>query len=168
MSTETINGFSKYDNKFFNLIHTLFYDAFYEFEDFFTDDIYQLLKQKVMYNTIGITSNDKFNNEKKLNDIYRIDNNKSIIGLGVYFISSYLRHSCRPNSKVCYLSNNNTLSLISTQYIKKGEEITISYIDTHNKTLKQCHEELYNKFKIKLFILLSIIYLLKSIQQTNY
>jgi len=30
----------------------------------FTDDIYQLLKQKVMYNTIGITSNDKFNNEK--------------------------------------------------------------------------------------------------------
>ena len=74
----------------------------------------------------------------------------------MYFISSYLRHSCRPNSKVCYLSNNNTLSLISTQYIKKGEEITISYIDTHNKTLKQCHEELYNKFKIKVIIIIII------------
>ncbi|ORX76064.1 SET domain-containing protein [Anaeromyces robustus] len=151
LNNETNNAFSKYDLKFFNLIHTLFYDVFYEFEDFFTDDMYQVLKQKVMYNTIGITSNENFSTEKTLKDIYRIDSNKSVIGLGIYFISSYIRHCCHPNAKVCYLNNNNTLSLISTQYIKKGEEITISYIDTHNKSSKKCHEELYNKFKIKCF-----------------
>jgi len=151
LDLETNNEFSNNDLKFFNLIHTLFYDVFYEFEDFFTDDMYQILKQKVLYNTIGITSNDTIEMKKKINDIYRTDNNKSVIGLGVYFISSYIRHRCHPNAKICYLNNNNTLSLISTQYIKKGEEITISYIDTHNKSHKKCHEELYNKFKIKCF-----------------
>jgi len=89
-----------------------------------------------------------------MNDIYRIDTNKSIIGLGIYFISSYLRHSCNPNAKICFLNNNNTLSLISTKYIKKGEEITISFIDNHNKSNKKCHEELYNKFKIKVIIII--------------
>lgn len=151
INVETNNEFSKHDLKFFNLIHTLFYDTFYEFEDFFTDDMYQILKQKVMYNTIGITSNENFKMEKEIKDIYRIDNNKSIIGLGIYFISSYLRHNCHPNAKICFLNNNNTLSLISTKHIKKGEEITISYIDNHNKSHNECHEELYNKFKIKCF-----------------
>ena len=33
INIETKNEFSKYDLKFFNLIHTLFYDALYEFED---------------------------------------------------------------------------------------------------------------------------------------
>jgi len=72
--------------------------------------------------------------------------------LGIYFISSYLRHNCHPNAKICFLNNNNTLSLISTKHIKKGEEITISYIDNHNKSHNECHEELYNKFKIKVNI----------------
>eukprot|EP00833_Pecoramyces_ruminatium_P017081 jgi/Orpsp1_1/1191113/evm.model.d7180000083592.1 len=33
INSEINNEFSKHDLKFFNLIHTLFYDAFYEFED---------------------------------------------------------------------------------------------------------------------------------------
>ncbi|ORX52114.1 SET domain-containing protein [Piromyces finnis] len=148
---EINNEFSNNDLKFFNLIHTLFYDVFYEFEDFFTDDMYQILKQKILYNTIGITSNETIKIKKNIKDIYRSDNDKSILGLGIYFISSYIRHSCHPNAKICYLSNSNNLSLISTQYIKKGEEITISYIDTQNKSHKEYHEELYNKFKIKCF-----------------
>ena len=52
----------------------------------------------------------------------------SITGIGLYTKAAAINHSCEPNC--CQTFNSSILSIRTTKQIKRGEEITISYIDT--------------------------------------
>ena len=56
----------------------------------------------------------------------------SITGIGLYTKAAAINHSCQPNC--CQTFNSSILSIRATKKIMKGEEITISYIDTGKST----------------------------------
>ncbi|KAH9938334.1 MAS20-domain-containing protein [Fomitopsis serialis] len=51
------------------------------------------------------------------------------IGSGLYLVSAYIAHSCSPSARPSFSSGTSELSLIASKPIKKGEEITMSYVD---------------------------------------
>ncbi|OCH90946.1 MAS20-domain-containing protein [Obba rivulosa] len=51
------------------------------------------------------------------------------VGCGLYLVSAYIAHSCAPNAKPSFPSGTSELHMVATQYIKKGEEITMAYVD---------------------------------------
>ncbi|KAI0082448.1 MAS20-domain-containing protein, partial [Panus rudis PR-1116 ss-1] len=53
------------------------------------------------------------------------------IGSGLYFVSSYISHSCSPNSRPSFSSGTSELQLIASRPIKKGEELTVAYVDVN-------------------------------------
>jgi hypothetical protein len=65
-------------------------------------------------------------------------------GTGLYRTASMCNHSCSPNIEISSHENNRIIAT-STRGIKKGEELTISYID-QSQTLKQRREELLKRY----------------------
>lgn len=63
-------------------------------------------------------------NSFSFNDLSSLQDN-DIIGTGMYQLSSLINHSCSPNACPKYYHTN--LHLYTTQTIKKGESISISY-----------------------------------------
>jgi SET domain-containing protein len=58
------------------------------------------------------------------------------IGNGIFLIHSCLNHSCKPNAEVVgglADTNDTQIKVVALRNIKKGEEITISYIEQPNK-----------------------------------
>lgn len=53
------------------------------------------------------------------------------IGTAIYTLSSYLPHSCLPNSHPTFPKGTSELYLIASQDLKKGEEVTIAYVDVN-------------------------------------
>ncbi|KAF7798912.1 hypothetical protein EIP86_010140 [Pleurotus ostreatoroseus] len=51
------------------------------------------------------------------------------IGSGLYVVSSYLSHSCDPNTKPTFSSGTSQLHLVALRPIKQGEELNVSYVD---------------------------------------
>ncbi|KAK7695745.1 hypothetical protein QCA50_000382 [Cerrena zonata] len=51
------------------------------------------------------------------------------IGTAVYIVSSYIGHSCSPSAKPTFSSGTTELSIVASKSIKKGDEITVSYVD---------------------------------------
>ncbi|EMD40854.1 hypothetical protein CERSUDRAFT_103234 [Gelatoporia subvermispora B] len=51
------------------------------------------------------------------------------VGCGLYLVSAYMAHSCAPNAKPTFQSDTTELQLVATQPIKKGDEITMAYVD---------------------------------------
>ncbi|KAJ7126476.1 hypothetical protein C8R43DRAFT_1029168, partial [Mycena crocata] len=51
------------------------------------------------------------------------------IGTALYSVSSYLSHSCAPNARPSFSSGTSELQLIANKDLKKGEELTIAYVD---------------------------------------
>lgn len=75
---------------------------------------------ELMFRIELITTINSFN----FNDLssFRED---TIIGTGIYPLSSFINHSCIPNACPKYYNNN--LILYTTQPIRKGDSISISY-----------------------------------------
>jgi len=69
------------------------------------------------------------------------DPNKQPIGLGLYAAASYMNHSCNPTC-VYHFGPNGAIVMRTIRDVKKGEELSFSYIDLYNpsysrrKTLK--------------------------------
>lgn len=57
-----------------------------------------------------------------------LEEDSSCEGTGYYAIQSCANHSCKPNAGICCPSSNECC-LTAKQKIRKGEEISISYID---------------------------------------
>lgn len=51
------------------------------------------------------------------------------IGLGIYPSAAMFNHSCNPNARVSFDSHG-CVSVHATRDVKKGEEFTITYVDT--------------------------------------
>ena len=58
-----------------------------------------------------------------------IDETEERMGIGIYLITSLVNHSCDPNSFVSFGRVGAPIRLRNTRLIKKGEEITISYVN---------------------------------------
>lgn len=50
---------------------------------------------------------------------------ESSIGTGLYMLASTIRHNCSPNVVLDFMHKDNTLSVIATKDIAKGEEVYI-------------------------------------------
>eukprot|EP01126_Amoeba_proteus_P000562 TRINITY_DN1015_c0_g3_i1.p1 TRINITY_DN1015_c0_g3~~TRINITY_DN1015_c0_g3_i1.p1 ORF type:complete len:360 (+),score=66.90 TRINITY_DN1015_c0_g3_i1:474-1553(+) len=55
--------------------------------------------------------------------------NKCIMGTGLFLIANSTNHSCSPNLFSTSSTNNYYVTMIAKRKIKKGEELTISYIN---------------------------------------
>ncbi|KAJ6458645.1 hypothetical protein C8R47DRAFT_1162934 [Mycena vitilis] len=51
------------------------------------------------------------------------------VGTALYTVSSYLSHSCAPNARPSFSSGTSELHLIASKDLKKGDELSIAYID---------------------------------------
>ncbi|KAJ7167641.1 hypothetical protein C8R46DRAFT_1093678 [Mycena filopes] len=51
------------------------------------------------------------------------------VGTALYSVSSYLSHSCAPNARPSFSSGTSELNLIASKDLKKGDEVTIAYVD---------------------------------------
>ncbi|KAI0796857.1 hypothetical protein C8Q75DRAFT_214382 [Abortiporus biennis] len=52
------------------------------------------------------------------------------VGTGLYLVSSYIQHSCDPSARPEFKDGNSELYLIATRSLKKGDELTVSYVDS--------------------------------------
>ena len=55
------------------------------------------------------------------------------IGSAFYTLSSYLIHSCDPTARVAFTGGNTELSLIATRDLKKGEVLSIPFVDVEQR-----------------------------------
>lgn len=84
------------------------------------DEKFEDILMELMFHIELITSINSFS----LNDLSSAHEDE-IIGTGMYQLSSLINHSCSPNACPKYYKNN--LVLYTTQPIKPGESVTISY-----------------------------------------
>lgn len=51
------------------------------------------------------------------------------IGSALYTVSSYLVHSCQPSARPSFSSGTSELSLVATRNLKKGDMLTVAFVD---------------------------------------
>ncbi|KAH8106022.1 MAS20-domain-containing protein [Cristinia sonorae] len=101
------------------------------------DEQYAMWKGKMLYNAYGICygggrddkppSTDRPEDQERTRTPYGTSRQ---IGSGLYPVSAYLRHSCSPNARPSFSNGTSELHLIASSPLKKGDEITVSYVDT--------------------------------------
>ncbi|KAH9844112.1 MAS20-domain-containing protein [Rhodofomes roseus] len=91
---------------------------------------------KLAYNAIGVCysggRDDKPDSGKRPEEQERMrtpHGTSRQIGSGLYPVSAYITHSCAPSASPSFSSGTSELSLIASKPIKKGEEITMAYVD---------------------------------------
>ncbi|KAG6868758.1 hypothetical protein C0993_011027 [Termitomyces sp. T159_Od127] len=55
------------------------------------------------------------------------------VGTAFYTLSSYLAHSCTPNARPSFDSGTAELCLVASCDLKKGDELTIAYVDVNKR-----------------------------------
>ncbi|KAI8363871.1 hypothetical protein EDC96DRAFT_512075 [Choanephora cucurbitarum] len=95
--------------------------------EFLSDDIYLMLKGKLLYNAYGIPATSEVDvkeTKEHMRTITGTDN--KYIGAGLYKISTYIGQSEEdPNVKLSF--ENDKLSIIATKHIMKDEELLAPY-----------------------------------------
>ncbi|KAI9300197.1 hypothetical protein BJ944DRAFT_244423 [Cunninghamella echinulata] len=107
--------------------------------EFLSDQIYLMLKGKLLYNAyaVQIDSGDHLENKplsdehtrvSSSNDSEEKEEKKSSVGAALYKLATYIGQSEKDtNTKIIFQDNNHVLSVIATHPIKKGDEIKTSY-----------------------------------------
>lgn len=102
---------------------------------------YNMLRGKFLYNAFGIPGDY----EKKSNvEYFKKDGNYSVIGAGLFHITSYLSHACNPNVSLSF--EGNILSLVAEKDLSVGEELLVSYIPVE-LSLKERRSLLKEKYR---------------------
>ncbi|KAG8890492.1 hypothetical protein FRB98_007839 [Tulasnella sp. 332] len=105
-------------------------------EEFLKNGRYAMLLGKMAYNAIGVTFST--GRDDKPESSLRVEEQewtrtpygtKKQIGTGLYFVSSYMSHSCSPTVQPSFPAGTNELHLIANSAIKKGDELTMAYVD---------------------------------------
>ncbi|KAF8528939.1 MAS20-domain-containing protein [Hysterangium stoloniferum] len=116
-------------------------------EQMLTSERYAIFKGKILYNAIGVcfgegrdkpSSNTKSEDERT-RTMYGTDRQT---GSGLYLVSSYLAHSCSPSARPSFPEGTSTLHLIANHALKKGDELTIAYVDIlqrEGETTQEAH-----------------------------
>jgi len=105
-------------------------------EQFVTDERHATLLGKMAYNAYGVCfgggrddkppSTERPENVEKTRTPYGTSRQ---IGSGLYLVSAYAAHSCAPSARPSFSSGTSELHLIANRALKKGDEITVSYVD---------------------------------------
>ncbi|THH31317.1 hypothetical protein EUX98_g2883 [Antrodiella citrinella] len=101
-----------------------------------TTEQYVLWKSKMTYNAFGVcygggrddkpVSTDRPEDQERTRTPYGTSRQ---VGSGFYAVSSYLQHSCAPTARTSFSNGTSELHLIAFAPLKKGDEITVSYVD---------------------------------------
>ncbi|TBU49006.1 MAS20-domain-containing protein [Dichomitus squalens] len=101
-----------------------------------TEERMAVLVGKMAYNAIGVCPDggrdDKPVSEERPEDQERTRTpfgTQRQVGSGLYLVSSYLAHSCDPSTRPSFTVGSTQLQLIANRPIKKGDELTIAYVD---------------------------------------
>ncbi|KAJ1968549.1 mitochondrial import receptor subunit tom20 [Dispira parvispora] len=121
-------------------------------EDFMTEERYLSLKGKMLYNAIGVrapTNDDAAPSmgASPASEYVRAAGTSDLVGAGIYLVSSYIKHSCEPNVVPTFPEGTNRLSIKVTHPIKKGEEITMAYVNVGDRPTEARQQELYQKYR---------------------
>ncbi|KAJ8698741.1 mitochondrial import receptor subunit tom20 [Pleurotus ostreatus] len=105
-------------------------------EQFVTDERHAVLLGKMAYNAFGVCygggRTDKPETDKRPEDVEKTRTpygTAKQIGCGLYVVSAYLVHSCAPNARPSFSNGTAELHLIANKPIKKGDEISVAYVD---------------------------------------
>ncbi|KAL0950169.1 hypothetical protein HGRIS_010162 [Hohenbuehelia grisea] len=118
-------------------------------EMFITDERYASVLGKMRYNSFGVCfgggRDDRPIFDERPEDRERTRTPYGTarqIGSGIYNLSSYLSHSCVPNTRPSFSNGTAELHLIATKAIKKGDQLTVSYVDVtqhEGEDLAECY-----------------------------
>ncbi|EGN92041.1 hypothetical protein SERLA73DRAFT_117876 [Serpula lacrymans var. lacrymans S7.3] len=105
-------------------------------EQFVTEERHGTLLGKMAYNSYGVFfgngRDDKPEPKERPEDVEKTRTPLGTarqVGAAFYAVSSYISHSCAPSARPSFDDGNAELHLIATRDLKKGDEITVSYID---------------------------------------
>ncbi|TFK81511.1 MAS20-domain-containing protein [Polyporus arcularius HHB13444] len=118
-----------------NLLRGVLGSALPGLEQSIMEDRHAVLVGKMSYNAIGVCPNggrdDRPAPTERPEDQERTrtpHGTSRQIGSGIYFVSAYAAHSCDPSARP-FFESTNELQLIANRDIKKGDEITIAWVD---------------------------------------
>ncbi|ORX41808.1 MAS20-domain-containing protein [Piromyces finnis] len=114
-------------------------------------EYYNMLKGRFLYNIYAIPAPKEETSLvlEKSDEIKRYVAGETIIGAGLYHISSFIHNSLTPNVEVKFLDNNNVLSIVALRDLKEGEVITVKYINDEGKTPEEAKELLKKIYNIE-------------------
>ncbi|KAJ8517962.1 hypothetical protein ONZ45_g4893 [Pleurotus djamor] len=105
-------------------------------EQFVTDERHAVLSGKAQYNSFGVCygggRTDKPESDERPEDVEKTRTpygTSKQIGCGLYIVSAYLGHSCSPNARPSFSNGTAELHLIASQPIKKGDDLSVAYVD---------------------------------------
>ncbi|KAI0921650.1 hypothetical protein AcW1_004438 [Taiwanofungus camphoratus] len=101
-----------------------------------TDERHATYLGKMAYNAIGVCysggRDDKPTPKERPEDQERTRTpygTSRQVGCGLYPVSAYMAHSCAPSARPSFSAGTSELHLIATGPLKKGDELTMSYVD---------------------------------------
>ncbi|KAH7931323.1 MAS20-domain-containing protein [Leucogyrophana mollusca] len=105
-------------------------------EQFITDERHATFLGKMAYNAYGVSfgsgRDDKPEPTERPEDVEKTRTpygTSRQIGTGFYVVSSYISHSCAPSARPSFSNGTSELHLVAERAIKKGDEITVAYVD---------------------------------------
>ncbi|KAF9131804.1 hypothetical protein BGX30_012935 [Mortierella sp. GBA39] len=119
-------------------------------DQFITEERYLIMKARILHNIYGISSGLSASlNVKPLPESHRSVRDRPITGAGLYRATSYLMHSCEPNTKIVYSSRDHIVSLVATENIRAGDELQVGYIKNGKLSTEQRRLELFTKYRLQ-------------------
>ncbi|KAF8897884.1 hypothetical protein BD779DRAFT_1782192 [Infundibulicybe gibba] len=110
-------------------------------EQFVTEERHSTLLGKMKYNAFGITygggRDDKPEPTDRPEDVEKTRTPYGTarqIGCAHYTLSSYLTHSCVPSTRPSFSNGTTELHLIANRDLKKGDELTVAFVDVTQHT----------------------------------
>ncbi|TDL29532.1 hypothetical protein BD410DRAFT_779958 [Rickenella mellea] len=97
-----------------------------------------VIRGKIAYNAIGVCfpGDETTKATERPEDVERTRTpygTSKQVGCGLYFVSSYLGHSCEPSVRPSFSHGTSELRLIANRRIEKGEQLTMSYVDVSQR-----------------------------------
>lgn len=129
-------------------------------EQFVTRERYSTLLGKIAYNAVGVGKRDDkvcslvilflvtycSSLSKQLKSAARPEDVEKTrtpvgtqhqVGSALYTLSSYANHSCIPSATLTFPYNTTELHLIATRNLKRGDEVTVAYVDVSQHEKEQ-------------------------------
>ncbi|KAJ7129224.1 hypothetical protein C8R44DRAFT_776214 [Mycena epipterygia] len=118
------------------LLLTLLHTTLRGLEAFLNEDSHKKLLGKMVFNAFGVCFGGGRHNRPASTlrpedtELTRTPYGTARqIGTALYSVSPYLSHSCMPNARPSFSSGTSELHLIANKDLKKGEELSIAYVD---------------------------------------
>ncbi|KLO18058.1 MAS20-domain-containing protein [Schizopora paradoxa] len=114
--------------------------TFPDLAETYSEERHALFRGKMAYNAIGVCFGGGRTDRPKPATIAETQYTRTPygtskqVGSGLYFVTSYLSHSCSPSVRPSFSGGTSDLHLIATRDIKQGEELTMAYVDVSQRS----------------------------------